>query len=399
MTPEARWQATIDVLDEALGNGFGAGDLRIETVMKSWGRRNRYAGSGDRAAIRDHLYEILRKMRSCAALGGGQTGRALVIGALRERGIDPREVFNGQGHAPGPLTAEEEQPPAEWLTLPEAVRWDQPDWLMPLLVDSLADEAEGYAMALRSRAPVFVRVNAQRGTVEEARAALATAGISAVPHSLAPFALEITEGARKLAQSEPYLRGMVELQDVASQAVTHAVKPLPENKILDFCAGGGGKALALAALTGQPVFAHDVNVGRMKDLPARAHRAGARIPLLSSYEEVSANAPYDMIFCDAPCSGSGSWRRDPAGKWALTSERLSELVETQSSILAKAAALVVPGGRLCYCTCSVLSCENDAQVSGFVDKNSEFMLEFSARFLPRHGGDGFYIASLRKRPH
>ncbi|UWQ80928.1 RsmB/NOP family class I SAM-dependent RNA methyltransferase [Leisingera sp. S132] len=386
MTPAARLQAAIEILDQVL-----AGEP-AEKALTSWGRRSRFAGSKDRAAVRDHVFDAVRCLRSHAALGGSRSGRGLILGALREAGQDPDEFFTGQGHAPAPLTdAERVQPPAP--VGPEAL--DVPAWLWPEFSASLGDQAEAAALALRRRAPVHLRVNTARGTVEQAVKALAGEGIQTVAHLAAATALEVTEGARKLRNAKPYQNGLVELQDAASQAVTDRLPLKDGMKVLDYCAGGGGKSLAMAARASLQSFAHDADPRRMKDLPERAARAGARVSLVST-SDLDRSGPFDLVLCDVPCSGSGSWRRAPEGKWRLTAEGLADLQRLQGEILRKAAGLVAPDGVLAYATCSMLDGENSAQVQRFIEESPDWQLEGQHGWQVQDGTDGFYVAMLTR---
>lgn len=386
MTPAARLQAAIEILDQVL-----AGEP-AEKALTSWGRRSRFAGSKDRAAVRDHVFTAVRCLRSHAALGGARSGRGLILGALREAGQDPDEVFTGQGHAPAPLSEAERQlpPPPEGA---EAL--DIPDWLWPEFSTSLWRNAETAAKALRSRAPVHLRVNTVRCTVEQAQDVLAAEGISTQPHPAASTALEITEGARKLRNAKAYLDGLVELQDAASQAVVEQLPLQDCMSVLDYCAGGGGKSLAMAARARIRLHAHDADPKRMKDLPERAARAGTGVTLLSS-TDVDRTAPFDLVLCDVPCSGSGSWRRAPEGKWRLTPEALQALLQTQSEILHKAAGLTAPGGTLAYATCSMLQAENTLQVERFIREQPEWSLTAEQSWQVQQGTDGFYVAVLTR---
>lgn len=382
MTPAARVAAAIEVLDRILAGA------PAEVALTGWGRVNRFAGSGDRAAIRDHVFAALRCRRSHAALGGGETGRGLMLGALREAGLDPATMFTGQGHAPPPpLAAETGREP----TALEAL--DCPDWLEPLLSRSLGQDFAPVMQALRHRAPVFLRVNLARLTREAAIAALAKDGITAVPHPLARSALEVTENARKIQQGRAYAQGLVELQDAASQAVVEALPLASGMRVLDYCAGGGGKTLAMAARMPITIAAHDAHPRRMRDLPARAARAGIKVALTDKPQ-----AGWDLVLADVPCSGSGSWRRDPEGKWALTPEGLERILGDQHAILDRVAGLVAPGGHLAYATCSVLEVENAAQVQGFLKRTPGWKLVSEHRFTPLQGGDGFYLALLTGDP-
>jgi 16S rRNA (cytosine967-C5)-methyltransferase len=383
MTPAARISAAIEVLDQ-VAKGYAA-----ERALTNWARGSRFAGSKDRAAVRDHVFDALRRRRSFAFLGGGTDGRAVMVGSLRAQGIDPDVFFNGEGHAPAPLTAAEQRPPQS--DMPRNVRLDIPDWLAPLLMASLGEDFEPVCDSLRSRAPVFLRVNLRAGTRDEAIALLASESIVAVPHPLSNSALEVTENARRIQNSEAYTSGLVELQDAASQAITDMLPLRPGARVLDYCAGGGGKTLAMAARADASFFAHDIEARRMADLPARAARAGVEVTRLRT-SDIAAHAPFDLVLLDVPCSGSGSWRRAPEAKWLLTDDRLRQLVRLQGEILDKTAGYVAKGGVLAYATCSLLKDENAAQIDAFLSHRSGWKLLSKRRLTPLDGGDGFFIA-------
>jgi 16S rRNA (cytosine967-C5)-methyltransferase len=299
-------------------------------------------------------------------------------------------MFTGGAYGPAPLTATEatEPPP-----MPDLVALDCPDWLAPALRAALGEDFAAVMGSLRARAPVFLRVNAARATRDDALAALAGEGVLARPHSLANFALEVTDGARKIERTQAYLGGLVELQDASSQAVVEALPLADGMRVLDHCAGGGGKLLAMAARAKLTLWAHDIAPRRMADLPERAARAGIGVTLTEAPE---ATAPYDLVLVDAPCSGSGSWRRDPEGKWALTPERLEAVRTEQAAILDRAAAMVASGGALAYATCSLLHAENGAQVDAFLKRSPGWAREDERSFLPTSGGDGFYLGVMRR---
>lgn len=384
MTPGARVQAAIEILD-AIVAGAPA-----ERALTRWARASRFAGSKDRAAVRDHVFEALRCWRSHAALGGGTDGRARMIGQMRAQQVALDPVFSGQGHAPAVLTE------AERLAArapDDAEARDFPDWLWPALVEGRGvDGAHAEALALRQRAPVDLRVNLLRATREEASARLAADGIEAIPHALAPTALRVVHGARRVAQSASYRDGLVELQDAASQAVVAQIPLKPGMRVLDYCAGGGGKALAMAAQLRGPVVAHDALPQRLRDLPRRAARAGARIEISDA-----PHGPFDVVLCDVPCSGSGAWRRAPEGKWRLTPATLDETLELQREILATAQGLVGAGGVLVYATCSLLHCENGDQTERFCALHPSFRCDAERAFCLGDGGDGLYVAVLTQR--
>lgn len=380
MIPAARVSAAIEVLDLILAG------TPVEVALTNWGRANRFAGSGDRAAIRDHVFGALRCRSSFAALGGGLTGRGLMLGATRAAGQPVEEVFSGIGHAPAPVADEPGQTPQAYAAL------DCPDWLGDRLSAVLGSDFAPVMRAMQARAPVFLRVNTARCTRAEAQASLAAEGIGTELTDWVSTCLEVTENARKIQTSDSYRKGLVELQDASSQAVVEGLYLTPRAKVLDYCAGGGGKTLALAA-RGAKVWAHDAAPARMADLPERATRAGLRVMITHNPAETK---PYDLILTDVPCSGSGSWRRDPAGKWALTPARLAELTRIQAQILDEVFPLVRHGGSLAYATCSMLEEENEAQIAGFLSRHQGWTLKIQRRFSPLRGGDGFFLAVLAR---
>ncbi|MCX7299967.1 MAG: RsmB/NOP family class I SAM-dependent RNA methyltransferase [Rhodobacterales bacterium] len=386
MTPGARVAAAIEVLDRIL-----AGEP-AEKVLTQWGRDNRFAGSGDRVAIRDHVFDALRRRRSYAAAGGAETGRGIMIGALRSSGRDPAEVFSGAGHAPPPLTeAEAGHAPTDPLPLP--VGCDVPDWLWPLMQDGLGTMAVPALMALRDRAGVHLRVNLRKSDREAAIAALAADGITALPHPEVGTALVVTANERKLSSSRAYTDGLVELQDAASQAAVLRLPLRDGDRVLDYCAGGGGKSLAMGALAQISLVAHDADPGRMADLPARADRAGLKARLVTT-AALAGLGPMDLVLVDAPCSGSGTWRRAPDAKWRMTPDSLTRLMELQAVIMDRAADLVGPEGYLAYATCSILTGENRAQVDRFLETHPGWTKTAEMQLLPDLFHDGFYLAVL-----
>ena len=380
MTPAARAAAAIAILDRWLAG------TPAEQALTNWGRASRYAGSGDRAAVRDLVFDAIRCRRSFAALGGAETGRGLVLGALRAAGADAAGLFSGEAHAPAPLTESDAGKAPQGLAA-----LDCRDWLAPALQESLRADFAPVMLALRQRAPVFLRVHARRASRAGAVAMLADEGIDARPHELANFALEVTGNARKIQNSRAFADGLVEVQDAASQAVVEALPLADGMRVLDLCAGGGGKTLAMAARADLTLFAHDADPRRMADLPARAARARARVTLTEA-----PAGPFDLVLCDVPCSGSGSWRRSPEGKWALTPARLAALQATQDGILDRAAGLVRPGGWLAYATCSLLQAENAARIGAFRARDPRLEMVRELRLTPLQGGDGFFLAILKR---
>lgn len=384
MTPAARVAAAIEVLD-LIVTGTPA-----EKALTGWGRSHRFAGSGDRLALRDLVFDALRCRRSLGVLGGADTGRGLMLGALRRDGADIAAIFSGTGYAPapvGPLDKARDGP------LTDAERLDLPDWLYPLFAQPLGPHLETVLRAMQARAPVFLRVNLARGTRAAAVAALAADGITSLACPNIRTALEVTHNQRKIQTSRAYLVGLVELQDAASQAAVLRLPLRDGQRVLDFCAGGGGKVLAIAGLGRAALFAHDADPRRMADLPARALRAGALVSVLTT-QNLPASGLFDLVLVDAPCSGSGTWRRSPDAKWRLTPADLDRLCAVQAQILQQALRRVSPGGCLAYATCSVLNAENQGQIARLLAAHPGLVLREVWQNMPSAVGDGFYLAQM-----
>jgi 16S rRNA (cytosine967-C5)-methyltransferase len=403
MTPGARVSAAIAVID-----AWAAGTDGLDRCLAAWGRANRFAGSGDRRAIADLVYDAARRLRSALWVAGADPGqcqpalpaapgRPALIGSLRLDGTDPVALFSGEGHAPARLGPAEAAggPPLD--AAPPAVRLDLPDWLMPHL-ESLPNEA---LEPLRRRAALYLRVNRLKADPPGAIAALAAEGILAEPGPLSPHCLRVTAGQRRVTASTAFTDGLIEVQDAASQAVADLAAARPGETVLDYCAGGGGKTLALAAAIGGRgrLLAHDVAPRRLAQIAARAKRAGAPITVLTPGAVEALTAACDLVLVDAPCSGAGAWARNPDAKWRLTPETLAELTQTQDAVLAEAAVCVRPGGRLLYATCSLLPVENEARVAAFLQSAggaAGFGVETVRRWTPDAGADGFFAAILRR---
>ncbi|MCF2903874.1 RsmB/NOP family class I SAM-dependent RNA methyltransferase [Octadecabacter sp. CECT 8868] len=385
MTPAARVAAAIEILDDILA-GLGP-----EKALTGWGRSHRFAGSKDRAAIRDHVFGALRCRASYAWLGGAETGRGIMLGAMRSAGLVD-EVFTAVGHAPAVVDTDEVV--GDLVNAPRSVRLDMPEWLLPLFDEALKAEADPVLERLQARAGVFLRVNVAMGDAKEAIASLADDGIVCECVNDINTALQVVENERRVALSTAYENGLIELQDTSSQVAISELEITKGLRVLDYCAGGGGKALAMAAL-GAEVSAYDIDQARMQDITPRAKRAGVMIEVLSS-EDLKNAAPFDLVLCDAPCSGSGTWRRTPAAKWDLTAERLAELNDMQDDVLQSAAPLVAQGGTLAYATCSVFECENSERVDAFLAGRPDYKLLSSRLITPHAQGDGFFLTRMRR---
>lgn len=373
MTPAARYAAAIDVLDQIL-DGQPA-----EAALLKWARGNRYAGSKDRAAVRDHVFDCLRSKASFAAKGGGQKGRAIVAGCLLAQNVDLEEVFSGQGYAAAPLDDAELA-----LLAPDADALDLPEWLLPKLRNVAGTDFQKITEQFRQRADVFLRLNTRKNDIQSVVQALNKECISTSSVAGTATALRVTSGARKVARCAPFLSGEVELQDASSQKACLMLGAADAETLLDYCAGGGGKSLALAAM-GYTVTAHDADPMRMKDIAPRAERAGVSIPQVTEITQ-----QFDTVVIDAPCSGSGTWRRTPDAKWRFTEQDLVDLVELQCDIIQKAQGHALK--RFVYMTCSLLREENEDQVAFVEASLPKWTCVRQERFAMDQDGDGFFCA-------
>ncbi len=384
MTPAARAAAAIEILDT-----WEAGDQRAEKVLRDWGRANRYAGSGDRRAIGDLVYTCIRRRRSLLTGRSATGGRGMILGLVTDEGADPGDVFSGAKYAPAALTEAElaapDTPPSD------PMRFDHPDWMEAPLKRSLGVEYPEVMEALQSRAPIGLRVNRLKTTVTDAVSALEADGVETIPSELDEDALVAPPGAR-IGQAEAYLSGEVELQDPASQAVARLAAAQAGETVLDYCAGGGGKTLALAAHMGGKgrLIAHDIATERLKQTTSRAERASADVECRGPDDMGALIGACDLVFVDAPCTGSGSWRRDPEGKWRLTEQRFADYQTLQREVFASALSYVAPGGRLAYATCSVFTEENADLTDWALAKFAQLKPGASLTLTPGPLHDGFY---------
>lgn len=389
MTPAARVQAAIDVLDliiaAALENGPPA-----DRIIAEWFRSRRFAGSGDRRAVRELVY---RAIRACGDIP--VSGRAAL---LRLGQDDPalRDLFDGSRHGPAPID------PGEPIAEPGIA----PAWLERALAGCEIAGVE--AEALLQRAPLDLRVNSLKavsGTLE--------LPIPAEP-TQAPHGLRLPFGT-PVERWDAYAEGLIEVQDTGSQIACLALAAQPDETVIDLCAGAGGKTLALAAAMHDRgvLIACDTDRARLSRLQPRAERAGvtmARTLLLDPGREMQALADWqgkaDAVLVDAPCSGTGTWRRNPESRWRLTRAQLSRLEKLQTRLLDVAQELVRPGGRIAYVTCSLLDSEGADQVEAFLERHPDWRAErpelpagrrrgHGMRLTPFHDRtDGFFIACL-----
>lgn len=368
MRDAARVKAAIDILDArmALPKEDAAA---LSRVIADWGRRHRFAGSKDRRAIADIVFDAVRRRTSSAASMGSESGRALALAALVRSGSSVDETAAlcvGGDRAPDPISADERARLSAIAAGRVAVgsnlwaRCDWPEWLWPdLLRGRSEDEAVADASAVAQRGAADLRVNSRRGSVSATIEALREDGVTAGPTPLSPVGVRcaVPPVHSKLSA---YCGGLVEPQDAASQAVALLAAAATAQfgpRVLDACCGGGGKALAIGASSPDlRVDAFDVDPRRTVDLSARTARLGVDVRLLRQRPDAGA---YDVVLVDAPCSGSGSWGRAPDAKWALTADRLRALRAAQCEAIALGASALRPGGALIYATCSLLACENE----------------------------------------
>src|SRR5438270_2780642 len=388
MTPAARLQAAIEILDAVIASAREDGPP-ADSIVTHYFKQRRYAGSKDRRAVRELVFRAIRRTAERP-----ESGRAAILG-LAEDEPEFAELF-GQPRGPEPLVDGERAAPVGAV----------PDWLRSEL-SPLVIEMEW--SALLERAPLDLRVNAARASRDELLAEFEDATATL----LSPWGIRLPPD-RRVDDHPAFTAGLVEVQDEGSQLIALACEARDGERILDLCAGAGGKALALAAAApGASILATDSNRGRLSKLVPRAERAGAHIDtrLLSPPRELDELADWseaaDLVLVDAPCSGSGTWRRNPEGRWRLPPDSLPRLLEAQQRLLGIAAELVRPGGRLVYAVCSLLSREGAAQIAVFFDSHSSWISEVPAiaggrsdgagRLLsPGHDGtDGFFVARLR----
>jgi 16S rRNA (cytosine967-C5)-methyltransferase len=387
MTPAARLQAAIETLDEVIASARDDGPP-ADTIVTRYFKSRRYAGSKDRRAVRELVFRAIRIVAERPS-----SGRSAIL-ALTQDDPSLLDLF-GEPRGPEPIS--------EGETV--AAHGEVPEWLVPELSPHVTSDEW---LALLDRAPLDLRVNVRRTTREAALAEFE----GAQPTSLSPWGIRLAVDSR--LDDHPAVKdGLVEVQDEGSQLIALACMPLGESRVLDLCAGAGGKSLALAAAApAARILATDSNRSRLSKLAPRAERAGTAVEtcLLSPPNELAELADWraqsDLVLVDAPCSGSGTWRRNPEGRWRLTPDRLDRVVELQSRLLDIAAEMARPGGRIVYAVCSLLSREGAGQIEHFLSRHSSWIVEetpFAAGRLdgvgriltPGHDGtDGFFVARL-----
>ncbi len=429
MTPSARLLAAIELLEE-----IDAAPRRpADATANAFFRARRYIGSGDRRAVSDRAWTILRARRRLSwwlqRQGAHPGARLLAAASLLLEGWTTEGVeqaFSGGQFAAPPLSGAEKSVlrPLRGHTLdhpdmPDPVRLEIPDWLLDPLRARFGAALEAEMTAMSEPAPLDLRVNLLKTTRDDARVALAAEGLDAVPTRLSPWGLRI-DGRRPVTAGATFQSGMVEIQDEGSQLVAHLVGATPGMRVADWCAGAAGKTLALAMTMENKgiIVAADVSAPRLDAAVKRLRRAGAHnverhlnVPGDKWVKRRAQN--FDRVLVDAPCTGTGTWRRNPDGRLRLTPTDLAELQPKQAAILDEAERLVRPGGRLIYATCSLLAQENEAQIDAFVARHPGYRVvplseawQLAAPppchdpFLvltPRlHGTDGFFAAVLER---
>jgi 16S rRNA (cytosine967-C5)-methyltransferase len=433
VTPSARLSAAIEVFAEIEARRRPASD-----ALKDWGLSHRFAGSGDRAAIAGLVYDALRRKSSAAWLMGEAGARAALIGMLhRERGLETAAIealCSGARYAPEPLTEREKAALAggALADAPAHVRGDYPEWLDAKLARAFGDERADEGAALASRAPLDLRINTLKAERDDVAPKLEH--LHAEPARWSPVGLRIrlsADAKSPAIHAEPlFLKGQIEIQDEGSQLAALLAGANPGEQVIDLCAGAGGKTLALAGVMenhGQ-IYASDSDKRRLAAIHERIARADAhniqvRTPAGPADVLGDLAGRADLVLVDAPCTGIGTWRRNPDAKWRIRPGALAERIKQQEAVLERASALVKPGGRIAYVTCSVLAEENGDQVRAFVGRHPDFSVEKPADVVnvlgeraylfnraalisdegllmtPRRTDtDGFFVSLLRRSP-
>lgn len=400
----------------------------VRLALKAWGDGARYAGAKDRAFVSGLVLDVLRRRRSLAWRMGDEGPRAAALGALRMLWDWPleriAEAAGEEPHGPGPLREAERaalEHPRELADAPAPVQGDYPDWLDASLTRAFGDDRVAEAQALAERAPVDLRANRLKsgpGKVMKALSPLPVHAAGTLPEALRIDPPRADERAAAVEAMPAFVKGWVEVQDLGSQIAAACAGEVKGRQVLDLCAGGGGKTLALAGAmenSGQ-IYAYDSDARRLTDTIRRAERAGVRnlqVRTPAKPEPLKGlDGRMDVVFVDAPCSGTGSWRRHPDTKWRLTPETLQRRMADQDLVLDQATAFVKPGGRIVYVTCSVLPEEDEDRVAAFLQRHPAFAVTSAtddpalARFLtpdqflrltPRTArSDGFFVAVLEK---
>jgi 16S rRNA (cytosine967-C5)-methyltransferase len=431
MTPAARLSAAIELIET-----IDTERIPAAKALKEWGGAHRFAGSGDRAAISGLIWDVLRRRSSSAWIMDEDTPRARVLGMLRlERGLETDAIAalcDGSRFAPLPLT-DNERAALTSRSLdgaPAPVAGDYPEWLDGHLAEVFGEDRVAEAVAMASRAPLDLRVNTLKAKREKVLAS--TAHLGTMPTTFSPIGLRIELGADArnpgIHSEEDFIKGLIEVQDEGSQLAALLSAARPGEQVIDLCAGAGGKTLALAAMMQGKgrLIATDRDKRQLAPIYERLARAGVhncevRAPKGEGDVLGGINASADLVLIDAPCTGTGTWRRNPDAKWRMRPGALELRLKDQIEVLDRAKTLVKPGGRIAYITCSVLSAENADQVRAFLARHPDFAVvppsqvvtalwdkadDFSAATLQssegllmtprRTGTDGFFVSVLKE---
>src|SRR6266403_6273621 len=407
MTPAARLSAAIELIDT-----IDAQRVPAAKALKEWGTAHRYAGSGDRAAISGLIWDVLRRRASSAWVMDDDTPRARVLGMLKlERGMNVDAIAalcDGGRFAPEPLT-ERERAALASRSLKEApahIAGDYPEWLDGYLAQVFGDDRVAEATAMASRAPLDLRVNTLKAKREKTLASLAHLGAQPTPWSPLGLRIELGADARNpgIHAEQDFIKGAIEVQDEGSQLAALLSAAKPGEQVIDLCAGAGGQTLALAALMQGKgrLIATDHDKRQLAPIHERLSRAGirnadVRTPEVEADPLADIKASADLVLIDAPCTGTGTWRRNPDAKWRMRPGALEVRLRDQIEVLDRAAPLVKPGGRIAYITCSVLPQENGEQIRNFVARHPEFAVVPPAQTVTALGekAEEFAAATLQ----
>jgi 16S rRNA (cytosine967-C5)-methyltransferase len=429
MMPAARIQAAIELLDEVL-----ATDRPADGVLSAYFRARRFIGAKDRRAVSDQVWRVLRyRARLTWALGTAAPDARLLVAANLVRGesksVDAAAGFySGAKNGPLPLSVNERRMIERARTqnaddAPRPIKFECPEWLLEKIDAAFSEDADTEILALGQEAALDLRVNTLKASRDEVLTSLKGEGHDASPTPLSPLGVRLPARIA-LGAHKGFRDGLFEVQDEASQICAQLVGARPGEAVIDLCAGAGGKTLAIAASMRNKgrLVACDVSVGRLERSKLRLRRAGVHNATLRVIEDSDKwlkrqASTFDRVLVDAPCSGTGAWRRNPDARWHLAPENLANLTVTQDGLLDRAAQLVKPGGRLVYATCSLLPDENTERVQAFLARNDKFQTRpisevwqavfdtscpSSEPFLTltpaRHGTDGFFVAILDRVP-
>jgi 16S rRNA (cytosine967-C5)-methyltransferase len=432
MTPAARLSAVIELIET-----IDAQRIPAAKALKEWGTAHRYAGSGDRAAISGLIWDVLRRRASSAWIMEEDTPRARTLGMLKlERGMNVDDIAalcDGGRFAPEPLSERERAALAtrSLIDAPAHIAGDYPEWLDPYLAQAFGDDRVAEATAMASRAPLDLRVNSLKAKREKVLSSLRHLGAQPTPWSPLGLRIELGADARNpgIHAEEDFIKGAIEVQDEGSQLAALLSAAKPGEQVIDLCAGAGGKTLAIAAMMQGKgrLIATDHDKRQLAPIHERLSRAGVhnadvRTPKGEGDTLSDIRASADLVLIDAPCTGTGTWRRNPDAKWRMRPGALEVRLKDQIEVLDRAAPLIKPGGRIAYITCSVLPPENAGQVRAFIGRHPEFAMlppaqvatalwdkaeEFTAATLQspegllmtprRTGTDGFFVSVLSRQ--